>query len=301
MGAAKLLRGLARSTDSASLTVVVNTGDDDEFYGLAVSPDLDTIVYTLAGLASVKTGWGVEGDRFTALEGLEQLTGLPAWFRLGDRDLATHIFRTQRLRTGHRLGRVTAEICGRLGVRARVLPMSDDRVRTVVRTDRGRLSFQDYLVREAARPRVQRLSFEGARQARPAPGVIGAIGGADLVIIAPSNPLVSIAPMLAVKGIKEALVKARSRVVAVSPLIAGRSVKGPLPTMLRSMSLGKGTAAIADFYRGLAGRLVVSPGDLPRRRRKDWPELIEHDTLIGDARRAEKLARFIVGLGRLMD
>ncbi len=299
MGAAKLLRGLAHSTDPASLTVVVNTGDDDEFYGLSVSPDLDTIVYTLAGLSSPETGWGVAGDRFTALERLAELSGAPAWFRLGDRDLATHIFRSQRLGEGKRLSRVTAEICAALDVRTRVLPMSDDRIRTIVVTGRGELSFQEYLVRERARPRVKRLRFKGARLARPAPGVLGAIAEAATVVVAPSNPLVSIAPMLAVGGIKDALARARARVVAVSPLIGGRSVKGPLPAMLRSMSLGSGTAAIAEFYKGLAGRLIVAPGDLPRRRQPGWPELLEHDTLIGNPERAERLARFIAGLGPL--
>ncbi|MFP6609638.1 MAG: 2-phospho-L-lactate transferase [Deltaproteobacteria bacterium] len=297
VGAAKLLRGLARLTDPENLTVIVNTGDDDEFYGLSVSPDLDTIVYTLAGMASRRTGWGIARDRFTALAELEVLTGQDAWFNLGDRDLATHIFRTQQLGRGRRLSQVTSDICKARGVRARVLPMSDDRVRTVAVTDRGRLSFQHYLVRERARPKVLRLSFTGALRARPAPGVLSAIARAKTVVIAPSNPLVSIAPMLTVPGIRQALRRARSRVVAVSPLIGGRSVKGPLPAMLRSMSLGRGTAAIAEFYRGLAGHLVVAPGDLPSRRQPGWPELVEHDTLIGDVGRARRLAKFMLELG----
>lgn len=295
MGAARLLRGLAEVVQPGRLTVIVNTGDDDEFYGLHVSPDLDTIVYTLGGLAPEGRGWGIRGDGFHALAALERLYG-PAWFQLGDRDLATHVYRTDQLRRGRTLSEVTAEIAGAFGIDTPILPATDDRLRTFLDTDIGRLPFQRWLVAERGRPRVARVSYVGAKTARPAPGVLEAIEHADRVLVAPSNPYVSIGPILAVPGVKRALRAAAGRTVAVSPLIHGKAVKGPLADMLRARGLRPDAAAIASLYRGLAARLIVAEGDTTpaaRARGRGWPELVEHDILIGKRAAAVRLARFV--------
>ncbi len=295
VGGARLLRGLAAVVPRGELTVVVNTGDDDEFYGLAVSPDIDTILYTLAGLAPLERGWGIDGDTFYVREELDRLTE-KGWFALGDRDIATHVYRTWRLRDGATLSRVTAEICLARGIGVRVLPMSDDPIRTEVVSDRGVLAFQDYLVRLRAEPAVRSVRYRGARKARPAAGVIEAIEQSSLIVIAPSNPFVSIGPILALPGIRPALAKARSRVVAVSPLIAGRAVKGPLADMLGAMGRNADVGAIADFYRGLATRLIVAPGDGPRQTADAVMEILEHDILLLEPQRAQALATFLCGL-----
>ena len=293
MGAARLLRGLVEVVPPDLLTVVVNTGDDDAFYGLHVSPDLDTIVYTLAGVAPKGRGWGIHRDTFRVRAALDRLYG-EGWFALGDEDLATHIFRTDQLRNGTTLARCTQKIAEAFGVGVRVLPATNDPLRTVIHTAGGSLAFQDYLVRRGGRPSVSRVSYRGQRYARPAPGVLGAIGNADVVIVAPSNPFVSIGPILAVPGVRAALAKRRSRAVAVSPLIGGRAVKGPLASMLRSLGQGSGTSAIARYYAGLAGRLAVAPGDTPRKREKEWPEIVEHEILLEEDRAARKLSRFLI-------
>jgi LPPG:FO 2-phospho-L-lactate transferase len=294
VGAARLLRGLRAIVEPENLTVVVNTGDDDTFYGLKVSPDLDTIVYTLAGLAPPGRGWGIRDDTHRVLTGLDRLYG-EGWFALGDEDLATHIYRTQRLHDGTTLSRCTKEISEALGVRQRVLPATDQPLRTVIGTDEGSLAFQDYLVRRRGRSKVRRISYRGRAAARPGPGVLRAIARADVVVIAPSNPFVSIGPILAVPGIREALSKRKETAVAVSPLIAGRAVKGPLAAMLRTLGKRGGTSAIAEFYSGLAGTLVVDPADVPRTALPgNWPKLVSHDILIQKLPAARALARFAV-------
>ena len=260
MGGARFLRGLTRRTDAASITVVGNTGDDEEFFGLHVSPDLDTILYTLAGVADRRHGWGIAGDSWTALDALARL-GEPAWFRLGDRDLATHVVRTARLRAGWPLSRVTAHLARRLGVRATLLPMTDDRVRTFVHIDAGRLAFQDYLVRRRARGRVRRIEIAGARSARPAPGVLAALRRSDAIVIAPSNPLVSVGPIAAVPGVRDVLRRRRARVVAVTPLVAGRPLKGPLHRMLRGIGATVSPAGVARLYADVAGTFVLDVRD----------------------------------------
>ena len=295
VGAARFLRGLVLATDPSRLTVIVNTGDDEEFYGLSVSPDLDTIIYTLAGLTPERRGWGIKDDSFHALGQLKRLYG-QAWFMLGDRDLATHIYRSERLGQGQSLARVTAAICESYALKTRVLPMSNQPVRTIIHTSRGPLPFQEYLVAKRGRPRPQRISFRGAAAARPAPGVVAAIKSADRILVAPSNPFVSIAPMLAVKGIRRALVDRRGRVTAISPLVAGKAVKGPLDSMIRNLGSGPANTTIADFYRRLAARLVVDRGDTPARQKDGWPHILEYDVLIPTAARAARLARFTLGL-----
>ena len=295
VGAARLLRGLVQLVDPQSLTVVVNVGDDEEFYGLHVSPDIDTILYTLAGVAPRDRGWGVRGDTHRTLTGLEKLYG-PAWFALGDRDLATHIYRSDRLRCGASLSVCTREIATALGVTVRVLPATDDRLRTLVETDEGILAFQTYLVRRRGQPAVRGVRYDGADQARPAPGVIEAIQGADAVLIAPSNPFVSIGPILAVADVRRALASVRERSVAVSPLIGGRAVKGPLASMLEAMGRRADASEIADFYKGLAATLVVAPGDGGAAVDAAAPTLVEHEILLDGVARARRLASFLLQL-----
>jgi LPPG:FO 2-phospho-L-lactate transferase len=298
VGAARLLRGLAQVVAPGKLTVVVNTGDDEEFFGLHVSPDLDTIVYTLADVAPRTRGWGIRGDTFNAKAALDRFYDTP-WFQLGDRDLATNLYRTDQLRQGRTLSVITAAIAKRFGVRQRVLPATDDRVRTIIETADGALPFQDYLVRRRGRPRVTGVRYRGARSAGPAPGVERAIAEADVVVIAPSNPFVSIGPILAVPGLRAAVRAARERTVAVSPLIGGRAVKGPLAEMLRSMGHARGSRAIGEYYAGLAATLVVAPGDVaaaaPRGARSAaLPRLVEHDILIRGQAAAERIAAFAI-------
>jgi LPPG:FO 2-phospho-L-lactate transferase len=260
VGAARFLRGLSLRTDPRRLTVIGNTGDDEEFHGLHVAPDLDTVMYTLAGRVDAARGWGVAGDTFACLEALGGL-GAPTWFRLGDRDLAVHLLRTQWLRDGVPLSTVTARLARAHGVRARLLPATDDRVRTFVHTERGRLPFQTYLVRGRARGRVRRIEIGGLARARPAPGVLAALGRADAIVVAPSNPLVSIAPILGVRGIRGALLRRRAPVAAISPLVGGRPVKGPLHTMLRGLGREVSPRGIAECYRGLLDVFVLDRRD----------------------------------------
>jgi LPPG:FO 2-phospho-L-lactate transferase len=260
VGGARFLRGLSRRTDARDLTVIGNTGDDEEFYGLHVSPDLDTVMYTLAGRADPSHGWGIAGDTFACLDALAALRA-PAWFRLGDRDLATHLLRTTLLRDGWPLSRVTAHLARAYGVRATLLPMTDDRVRTFVHTDAGRLAFQDYLVRRRARGRVRRIELARAASSRPAPGVLRALAASDAIVIAPSNPLVSIEPILALRGVRALLRRRRRHVVAVTPLVAGRPLKGPLHRMLRGLGLEVSPRGVARRYAAVAGTFVLDERD----------------------------------------
>jgi LPPG:FO 2-phospho-L-lactate transferase len=260
VGAARFLRGLQQHTDPRRLAIIGNTGDDEEFFGLHVAPDLDTILYTLAGRADPVHGWGVAGDTFACLGALGRL-GAPTWFQLGDRDLATHLLRTAWLRAGRSLSAVTAALARAHGVGARLLPMSDDRVRTFVHTERGRLPFQDYLVRRRGRGRVRRIEIAGAARARPAPGVLAALGAADAIVLAPSNPLVSIGPILAVPAIRRALARRRAPAAAITPLVGGRALKGPLARMLRGLGLEVSPRGVARCYRGLVDVFVLDRVD----------------------------------------
>ncbi len=260
MGAAKFLRGLLRVVDPSTVTIIVNTGDDERFFGLAVSPDLDTITYTAAGVANPERGWGLTGDSFRCLEALGRFYDA-TWFHLGDRDLATHVYRTERLAAGARLSDVTGEIARRFGVVSRIVPMTDDVVRTTLDTAAGALTFQEYLVHRRARPAVRRIRYVGARRARPAPGVVAAIRDADALVIAPSNPLLSIGPMLAIPGMRRALGRRRRPTVAVSPLVGGRAPTGPLARQLRRLGLPVSSVGIAACYRPFVDALVIDRRD----------------------------------------
>ncbi len=260
VGAARLLRGLAAVIRPSDLTVIVNTADDDVFHGLHVSPDVDTILYTLGGLSDPGRGWGILGDTFHTIDALDRY-GSETWFRLGDRDLATHLFRTNELRAGRSLSEVTAAQARALGVDVTVLPMSDGAVRTIIDTADGRLSFQEYLVRERAQPTVRSIRYEGIRSAKPAPGVLAAVERADILIIAPSNPFVSIGPILGLAGVRAALRRASAPVVAVSPLIGGRPVKGPADRMMRALGMKPSPLPLAELYKDLLDGLVIDSAD----------------------------------------
>lgn len=298
VGAARLLRGLAPLVARGQLTVVVNTADDDVFYGLHVSPDIDTILYTLAGLSDPVRGWGIAGDTFHALGAIARYER-DVWFQLGDRDLATHLFRTARLKDGMPLSQITALQARSLGVGARVVPMSDDPVRTIVETSGGRRSFQEYLVRDRTREAVRSLTYAGARAARPAPGVLAAIEEASLIVIAPSNPLVSIAPILAVPGVRQALRRADAPVVAVSPLIGGRPVKGPADRMMRALGVAPTPLGLAGFYADVLDAIVLDTADRAHVAKLAARDVAATclDTLMRSLGRSTAVARAVLALG----
>jgi LPPG:FO 2-phospho-L-lactate transferase len=262
VGGAKLAEGLAAHL-GPDLTVVVNTGDDLELYGLAIWPDHDTVAYTLAGLDDEVRGWGLRDETWSVMDGLTALGDDP-WFRLGDRDLATHLWRTARLRAGKRPTDVALELRERLGFAATILPMADEPVRTEVRTDDGWLEFQEYFVHRHQEPEVREVRFRGIEAARPTGEVLAAIEAADIVVIAPSNPIVSVGPILAVPGVAEALAAARDRgvpVIAVSGIIGGKALKGPADRMLASLGHESSALGVARLYAGVATAFVVDATD----------------------------------------
>lgn len=257
-GGAKLAHGFALLAPGVELTAIVNVADDMELHGLHVSPDLDAVTYTLAGIIDRDRGWGVRGDTFTAHAMLERY-GAPAWFTLGDADLATHVERTRRLRDGATLTEATAALVSSLGVAARILPATDDRLRTRLDTDAGPMDFQEYFVHRRQAPEVRDVTFDGADSARPTPAVLAAIRDAQLVVIGPSNPIVSIGPILAVGGIRDAV--AASVCVAVSPIVGGRALKGPADRMLASLGHEPTALGVARLYAGLVDEFVLDQAD----------------------------------------
>ena len=259
-GGAKFVDGLRQVVPPEELTLIVNTGDDLLWWGLYVSPDLDSITYVLSGLLSRERGWGVKGDTFFCLQHMGQL-GQPIWFHAGDRDLAVHILRSKLLAEGKTLSEVTTEICDKLGVKARILPMSDSRVETRVGTPIGELSFEEYFVQRWYQDPVESIRFAGAADAEPALGVIEAIMEADTVVVAPSNPVTSIGPILAVPGIRQALQKAKGRIAAVSPIVAGAAVAGPAGILMASQGLPVSIAGVAEAYHDFLDVLVVDTKD----------------------------------------
>lgn len=260
VGGAKMAQGLALALDPDELTVIVNTADDFELYGLRISPDIDTVLYTLSGLVNPATGWGIAGDSRSTLDAIARL-GRDPWFFLGDQDFATHILRTERLRIGESLTTVTADLTEQLGVSTRVLPMSDDRVATLVETPDGILDFQEYFVRRRQQDEVLGVVFQGIDLALPGADVLEAIQRADLVVICPSNPIVSIGPILAVAGIREALATTRAARVAISPIIGGRALKGPADKMLETLGHEVSAVGVSKIYDGLIDGFVIDNQD----------------------------------------
>jgi LPPG:FO 2-phospho-L-lactate transferase len=293
-GAAKLLRGLAACVGPSELTIVGNTGDDTEVWGLHVSPDLDSVTYALAGLLDVTRGWGRADETFRCLESMATL-GAATWFSLGDRDLAVHLARTAALRAGEPLSAVTARLTAQLGAGARLLPMSDDPVRTTVRTTEAWLTFQEYFVRDKALADVVAVEYEGAAAARPAPGVLAAIAEADLVVVCPSNPVTSIGPILAVPGIADALA-ARRTVVGVSPIVGGAPVSGPAGRLMRARGLEVSPLGVAAAYGPWLRALLVDARDagLAPALERAGVRAIVTDVMMTDRAREVALARRVL-------
>jgi LPPG:FO 2-phospho-L-lactate transferase len=258
VGGAKLTSGLAGILPASQMTVVVNTGDDFEHLGLTICPDLDTVAYTLAGLANPETGWGRKDETWSFLNMLDDLGG-PTWFKIGDRDLALHHERTRRLHAGQMLSEVCDQLYQQLGVQVKLHPMSDQPVRTMVLTDVGELSFQDYFVARGCQPRVKGFRFDGIENARPAPGVLEAISLADLVIFCPSNPWVSLDPILAVEGIRDAVYT--KPVIAVSPIVGGKTIRGPAAKMFIELGIEPSPLSVAEHYHGLLHGIIIDQQD----------------------------------------
>ncbi|HSR58068.1 MAG TPA: 2-phospho-L-lactate transferase [Candidatus Binataceae bacterium] len=296
MGAAKFIRGLVRRIPPERLTVVVNTGDDESFFGLHVSPDVDTVTYTLAGEVNPQQGWGLREESFRVLEALSRFYGRP-WFNLGDRDFATHLYRSDRMRAGALLSEVTAEIAARFGVRSRVLPMSDDRVRTFVKV-RGRaaMPFQEYFVRRRARGAVERIELRGIEEARPLPAALDAIRKSAAVILAPSNPFVSLGPIFGLRGVRAALRRVRHRVAAISPIVGGRTIKGPADKMLRGLGLEVSPLGIAKLYRDIVGVFVLDriDGEYLKPIRALGMRALAADTIMTTPAKAARLADIVL-------
>jgi len=260
VGAARLLRGLVTLISPEDLVVVGNTGDDIELYGLHISPDLDIVMYTLAGIVDEAKGWGVSGDTFDCLDMISRL-GFETWFKLGDRDMAIHIIRTELLKNGMTLSQATAELCRRLGLRHRFIPMSDDPVRTKVLSDQLTLDFQEYFVKRGTADRVTKVLFEGAEKAKPTPGAIDAVRKAERVVICPSNPVLSIAPILAVSMIMDELRNTKAYIVGISPIVGGKAIKGPADRIMASMGLEVSAYGVAKFYEDFLDHLIIDNVD----------------------------------------
>jgi LPPG:FO 2-phospho-L-lactate transferase len=300
VGGAKLALGLSRILPPDELLVVCNTGDDFEHLGLSISPDIDTVAYTLAGVANPELGWGRGDETWSFMETLGTLGG-ETWFRLGDRDLAVHIERTRRLRAGETLSAVTAGVCKRLGVAPRVLPMSDDPVRTRVRTDEGWIDFQEYFVRRRCEPVVHELAFHGAATARMQPDFQAALADRQLkaVVICPSNPFISIEPILAVPGVREALAACPAPVVAVSPLIGGRAIKGPTAKMMAELGMKPSAGGVARRYGELIDAYVCDFADMDQVAGID-AKVTLGQTMMKTLADREALARTVLGAARVL-
>jgi len=303
VGAARMLSGLVRAVPPDRITAIVNVGDDMVLHGLHISPDLDTVAYTLAGMDNRETGWGVAGESWAVMDELGRLGG-EDWFRLGDRDLATHLFRTGRLRGGERLSSVTAELGRRRGIAVRLLPVTDDPLRTRVTLAEAsalgpagtEVGFQDYFVRLHHDVPVSGVRFEGAAAARPSPGVMESLAQADTIVVCPSNPVVSIGPVLAVPGVREALTARRERVVAVSPIIAGAALKGPADRLMAELGTESSVVGVARLYAPWAGTLVVDTQDADRSPdvEAEGVRCIVTPTVMSSPERAADLARVVV-------
>jgi LPPG:FO 2-phospho-L-lactate transferase len=295
VGAAKLLRGLVEVLSPRDLVIVGNIGDDIELYGLHISPDLDIIMYTLAGIVDEAKGWGIVGDTFHCLEMLGRL-GFETWFKLGDRDLAIHIARTKMLRDGMGLSQATAKLCKMLGVEANLIPASDDPVRTKVQSGQLLLDFQEYFVKRGTMDTVTNVFFEGAEKAKPAPGVIEAIKEAERIIICPSNPILSIAPILSISAIRKALETSEATIVGVSPIVGGRAIKGPADRIMASMGFEVSPYGVAKFYGNLLKHLVIDEVDLEHEKsiQKIGVRVTVTNTLMKSVGDAISLARVVM-------
>lgn len=305
VGAARLLRGMVEVVRPGDITAVVNVGDDTDLHGLHISPDLDTVLYTLADEINPDTGWGLAGETWRVMESLQRLGGV-TWFNLGDQDLATHLYRTQRLAEGATLGDVTAELADRFGVGVRLLPVTDDRLRTRMGLAAGadgagaEVGFQEYFVKLHHDVPVRDVQFAGSEHARPAPGVLEAIADAETVVVCPSNPVVSIQPVLAVPGVADALAARRADTVAVSPIVAGAALKGPAGRLLVEMGFESSVIGVARWYAPWVSTLVVDEADeaLAPAVEAEGVRCVVAPTIMSDVARAAALARVVLDAGR---
>ncbi len=270
VGAAKFLQGLVKILLQENITVIVNTGDDVELYGLHISPDPDIVMYTLAGIVDEEKGWGLRGDTFNCLDMFGKY-GLATWFQLGDRDLATHIYRTQLLKNGHSLSQVTEKLYMALGLKVKILPMSNERVSTKIVTDAGEMHFEEYLVRRGAEDKVLDVFFDGSDLAHPAPGVVQSILEADGIILCPSNPIVSIGPILAVKDVRDALRNTAAKIVAISPIVGGAAIKGPADKLMRALDIDVSAYSVAHLYRDFLDVFILD--EIDRKEKEKVEEL----------------------------
>ncbi len=298
VGAARLLRGIVGVVDPAEVTVVANVGDDLVLHGLHISPDIDTVIYTVAGAIDPERGWGLGGETWQAMESVGRYGGID-WFNLGDRDLGTHLYRTQRLSEGATLSEVTAEIAESWGLGFRVLPVTEGALRTMVTVaDEGEIGFQEYFVRRRHDVAVTSVRFDGSESCEPAPGVLDAIAEADVVVIAPSNPIVSIGPLLAVPGVRDAVVARRESVVAVSPIVAGAALKGPADRMLVELGHDASVVGVARLYRDMAATLVVDDADASSAAaiEAEGMTCVVRPTIMSEPGVTEALARTVLGV-----
>jgi len=297
VGAARLLRGMIEVLPADDLTAVVNVGDDTDLHGLHISPDLDTVMYTLADAINPETGWGLKGETWRVMESLGRLRGV-TWFNLGDQDLATHLYRTQRLAEGAPLGTVTAELAERFGVGVGLLPVTDDPLRTRMRLVGGvEVGFQEYFVKLRHDVAVEQVRFEGAAVTRPGPGVLEAIAGASTVVVCPSNPVVSIDPLLAVPGVAGALEARRDDIIAVSPIVAGAALKGPADRLLVEMGFESSVVGVARWYSSWVSTLVIDEADasLAAGVEAAGVRCVVAPTIMSDVHRAAALAEVVLG------
>jgi len=295
VGAAKLLRGLVQLIPPQDLVIVGNTGDDVELYGLHVSPDLDIVMYTLAGIVDETKGWGVSNDTFRCLNMLGKL-GFETWFKLGDQDLAIHIVRTKMLKDGMTLSQATAELCRILGVKAKLIPMSNDPIRTKVLSGESSLDFQEYFVKRETKDEVTNVLFEGAEKAKPEPGIPEAIRMAERVIICPSNPVLSISPILSMSAIKNELRKNKAYIVGVSPIVGGKAIKGPADRIMASMGLEVSAYGVAKFYEDFLDHLIIDRVDehLKRRIEELDVKVTVADTMMRNLEDSVRLAKVVI-------
>ena len=297
VGGAKLALGLRDILDEESLAIVVNTGDDEEFFGLHVSPDLDTVMYTLGGIANPDTGWGISGETFRSLERLQQY-GADTWFNLGDMDMATHIRRTQLLGQGNTLSQVTNSLCSSLGIAPSIYPMTDHRLRTIVVTEVGNMSFQEYFVKNRCEPRVISLRFDSPSECSPSPGFVTALNESDLLVFCPSNPFLSVDPILAVPGVRKKIENFRGARVAVSPIVGGEAIKGPAGKILRELGHEVSCVGVAKRYVDLCDVFIIDnvDADLASTIEKLGMRVVVTNTIMNNDQEKRTLAREILSL-----
>jgi LPPG:FO 2-phospho-L-lactate transferase len=296
VGAARFLTGLVRLIRAEDLSVIVNTGDDIELFGLHISPDIDIVTYSLAGIVDEEKGWGIKNDTFQCLEMLKRFNQ-DTWFALGDRDIATHLFRTKLLKKGFTLSQVTSQISSVLGVKVKILPMTDDKFETRIKIEAGSVHFEEYLVKRFARDEVLGVEFVGADEAKPALGVIDSIENAELVIVCPSNPIVSIGTILRVKGVREALRKSNAKKVAISPIVAGAPIKGPADKLLRGLGLEVSAYSVAKLYSDFLDTFILDSMDAAEQDKIEalGLEVKVTNTIMNNTERKVELARTVLG------